>query len=140
VRVISEQALSLEILWIEEGHILYIHVPEVMTTEVMDLINRRIIYLIETTHTTKELHIVVDQSDLRQFPLNLITYSHELTWLKHPRLGWLATFGNTNPILAFAVATITKFAGIRFYRADSQEDAVRFLRTTAKKVEPTSST
>jgi hypothetical protein len=80
------------------------------------------------------VHIISDTRDMRQFPTSLIKVKEiNEKWLRHPNLGWAVVVGNSNILLNFLAAAVTKMIGVNYRMVATHEDAI----VTLKKIDAT---
>jgi len=61
-------------------------------------------------------------------PLQLGEVRKNLTFLQHPRLGWVLAYGRHKPIDQFVLAVLTQVSKVRFRRCATEAEALAFLQ------------
>jgi len=74
------------------------------------------------------VHLIVDDSAMKEVPLQLSELRKGFSFLEHPRLGWVLVYGRHHPIDNFMFAVIHQMVKIRFRRFEREAEALAFLQ------------
>ena len=73
------------------------------------------------------IHTLVDQTELKHFPISLNDLLDSLSVLAHPELGWTVVYGKPNKLADFIGGMIARMARVRYRKFNSKMAAINFL-------------
>lgn len=79
---------------------------------------------------TPLVHVLVDLSQVEQFPTNLIALKRAMPPIEHSGMGWMLVCGAGNPMLRFVASTIIQIMmpGLRLRMFDTLDQSLTFLQ------------
>ena len=102
--------MSVKISWYVENRVILADVKGVIDENGMNSFNTDICNHLDNGQAP--IHLVVDTTDIQQFPTNLNTLRKSQAYLTHPNIGWIIVI-NTNPMLNFLVHVLTSVAKVK---------------------------
>ncbi len=95
------------------------------TTEVLQ-VGREITKLLDAS-TSGKVHLLIDESEVENLNIK-ITELSELTMLRHPRVGWIVTWGSQqNRLFAFLQTMVAQLAGLNWRKFQTEAEARTFV-------------
>jgi hypothetical protein len=74
------------------------------------------------------VHFLVDVSQTRHAGNTVGGILKEMTFLRHPRLGWSAFYGSSPAIIRMVTALVTQAARVRYRYFPTRAEAIAFLK------------
>ena len=102
--------MAVNISWYVENRVILAHVEGVVDDEGMHAFNTTIGDFLENGQAP--IHLIVDTTEIKQFPTNLRTLRKSQAYLTHSNMGWIIVI-NTNPMLNFLVHVLTSVAHVK---------------------------
>jgi hypothetical protein len=122
---------------IEERLIEVKSVGEVETADALQ-VGREIVQLLDAS-TSDKVHLIIDESQLKNMNIQLSGLS-ELTMIKHPRVGWIVTWGSQqNAFFSFLQTMVAQMAGLNWRKFNTEAEARQFVEALLAKPENSSS-
>ncbi len=118
--------MSYTMRWIYEHRIIYVRLYETLTTEELALYGKDLAALLNAA-PEPPVHILLDDTDLKQFPRHVTDFRPIMGLMRHPKIGWLVAYGNPNPLAHYVSQIVSKVARLRYKRVDSKREALKFL-------------
>ena len=110
--------------WYQANRVVFANVCEVTLQEVRCL-NEAIAWHLDSG--SKPTHLIIDLSEMRRHPTNVIHLKQTLTFMKHPHLGYMVVVGAT--ALASTLTTILmRLFGVKYRMFQNMNEALTFLR------------
>lgn len=118
--------MTARIAWYTPDRVLLIRFQGDVTTDELMQINRQITGYLDSADA-QLVHLIIDQRDIGSVPGNVMSLTRTMTFIQHPRLGWVLRFGDIHPIIRFMAAVVMQAASVRFRNFHTLEEALNFL-------------
>lgn len=118
--------MPIELNWYYQGQVIFCKLEGQLTSSDIAKSDRLMHELLDNG-TRPQIHAIVDCHELKLLPTSLLEWMR-LTWPRHERMGWTATYGLDNPIYRVIAQTVRNWLAFRYHAAASQEEALAFLR------------
>jgi len=116
--------------WYVNNEVLYVEMGERLTLEDLATGNHDIMQYMDDSPADR-VHLLVNNSRLKQFPTDLGAIIHTTRLLRHPRCGMTVTYDQSNNRLIETISTLMyRIFNRRRYSASSREEALAYLRKT----------
>lgn len=76
----------------------------------------------------EKLHYIADSLEVTKTPKSLTAVRQLIELVRHPKVGYYIVIGKPKVIVDFFITAIVTATKVRYYRADSYEDAIAFLK------------
>jgi hypothetical protein len=112
--------------WCVEGRILYLLPPAITTIEFSVAVNDELWHYLE--QGTPLVHVIINTTELKQYPKSVSALRNASKFLNHPSLGWVIVI-STNPVMNFLSAVVSQMlTKSRHHAVKHVDDALKFLR------------
>jgi hypothetical protein len=118
--------MTVNISWYAKNRVILAQVEGVVDDAGMNASNATITQLLDTGQAP--IHLIVDTSDLKQFPTNLSALRKSQAYLLHPNVGWIIVI-NTNPLLNYLAHILTAIAKVKSRTVKTFVEGEQLLRT-----------
>jgi hypothetical protein len=117
-----------QVSWHLENRIVGIRVFDTVTIADVNALSDTIIALFEASDTPL-IHLLVDESDMTDFPKQFRDIYRVGVFMKHPQMGWFIIYGGNNALFRVISHLVTQLMRLRHRHFDTLEDAVEFLQS-----------
>ncbi len=111
--------------WLMKDRIFEIHASGVVTLEEMEAYSSTIISMLEQSPYPL-IHAIADDAHVESFP-RLALFS-KIPWLRHPKMGWLVSYGIDQPVARFVGHTAGQITRLRLRLVKDYDEAIEFLQ------------
>jgi hypothetical protein len=118
--------MAFNISWYVENRVILANVEGIVDDNEMNLSNTTITQLLDKGKAP--VHLIVNTTDLKQFPTNVNGLRKSLAYLAHPNIGWIIIV-NTNPLLNFLAHIVTSIVQAKSRTVKTFEEGKQLLRT-----------
>ena len=118
--------MSYEIGWLVEEKVIELHVSGDIASEILFAASRDIIVLMDSS-TAPLVHLIVNETDMGNFPKQIKNVMDAAEFINHPKMGWFLIYGNDSPFLNFLSPMVARVARLRHRRFQNGADAYNFL-------------
>lgn len=112
--------------WLQRNHILLLTADGDLTLASFTTISGRIKRTIDQS-TAEVVHLLVDETQIGRFPVQIKEVLAACDYLKHPKLGWVLHYGARNERLATMTTVIAHLSKVHFRRFETFGEAHAFL-------------
>jgi hypothetical protein len=116
--------MAYRIEWLVEGRIALTYLSGLITLEETLTFDRDILPYLEQAQPPL-VHLLFDTSALEQLPG--ITTLNKFQWPKHPRVGWVISYPQPNPLIAFLTYLMAQIFKSRNRTMNTLEESLAFL-------------
>jgi hypothetical protein len=118
--------MATRIAWYTQNRVLLMRFQGDVSADELSQINRQITQHLDESDA-QLVHLILDQRDIGGVPGNIMTLTRTMTFIQHPRLGWVLRFGEIHPTVRFMSAVVMQAASVRFRNFHTLEEALQFL-------------
>lgn len=113
--------------WLVTNRVVNFSLGETYTLEDAGQLNTQMLDLLN--HSTQPLHMLVDLTILRHYPLRVTEEVWSITQcLRHPQMGWMLVINHgANPMAHFIATVVSKTTGVKMRFVKSREEAMEIL-------------
>ena len=118
--------MTVTIQWFLENRVIYMETPGKLLLEEVGETSNTIINMIDNSDAPL-VHVVINEIDLESFPKSLKAFNDAVSFLRHPRIGWLIIYPSTNQFAKFMSGMVAGIAKVRFRRLETLDESLAFL-------------
>lgn len=118
--------MPLKTHWLIPKQIAFMYVWDDLVIEDFDTINRDLLAMLEDT--PERLHFIVDDSQSNTIPINLRGLSESLQFIRHPKLRWILTIGESSFLVNITISTLMRTLRQDYKRLATFDQACDFLK------------
>ena len=113
--------------WQIPNRVINFELGETYTIEDAGRLNAQMLEMLN--QSTQPLHMLVDLTILRHYPLRITEEVWAITQcLRHPQIGWMLAINNgANPMAHFIATVVGKTTGVKMRFVKSREEAIETL-------------
>lgn len=113
--------------WLVTNRVVNFSLGETYTLEDAGQLNTQMLDLLN--HSTQPLHMLVDLTILRHYPLRVTEEVWSITQcLRHSQMGWMLVINHgANPMAHFIATVVSKTTGVKMRFVKSREEAMEIL-------------
>ncbi len=113
--------------WLIPNRVVNFGLGETYTIEDAGHLNTQMLELLN--QSTQPLHMLVDLTILRHYPLRITEEVWSITQcLRHAKMGWMLVINNgANPMAHFIASVVSKTTGVKMRFVKSREEALETL-------------
>jgi len=114
--------------WLVANRVVVFSLGETYTLEDAGQLNTQMLNLLN--QSTQPLHMLVDLTNLRHYPLRVSEEVWSITQcLRHAQMGWMLVINHgANPMAHFIATVVSKTTGVKMRFVKSREEAMEILQ------------
>lgn len=121
--------MSFTVQWLIEGQVLLIQNHRVLSLDEVHAQNDELFGYIDTARNN--IHLIVDNRELKQVPRNVQQIELATQVLKHPSIGWVIEISSHSSMIQLLMTLLIRVMRVPYKRVTNYEDAIHFLRGEA---------
>ena len=117
--------MPIDISWLVSDRVVYMRSYKDVTLDETRQANAQIITMLD--NGTPLVHVIINQTELGNFPISVNEYRNVLTAMTHESLGWIVVYGPARPMADFIAVMVARLGRLKYRKLALRAEAIQFL-------------